>query len=141
MKGCIFYGGRRNIIWAEIIVLYPYRRKANHLSFIGANKEGRIAMGELNECDARHEALRVRIDHVESLAEHKSRDLERRLEGLNHLRNEVMTDRSAFLKKEVQDIRNHYVDVRFQQIERLVYIGVGIALALQFVLHYLGGIK
>jgi hypothetical protein len=94
-----------------------------------------------NLCITKHEALRVRIDSVEALSQNRDEELERRMEGLNHLRQEVMTDRGQFLKKDIQDVRNHFVDVRFQQIERLVYIGVGIALALQFVFHYWGGGK
>lgn len=73
-------------------------------------------------CDTRHTALMqiaglcsdklgLRIDHIEVLMEERKETLERRLAGLNELRNEVLKDRDLFLRKEIYDEKTKAYDL------------------------------
>lgn len=55
--------------------------------------------------------------------------VDRRLHELNELRKEVMLDRDQFAKKEVYD-------TRINSLSRIVYIGLGALLAIQFMLKF-----
>jgi multidrug resistance efflux pump len=53
--------------------------------------------------DERDERYRARWDSQEAALKLQSLELERRLEGLNQLRNDVVTDRGQFVTKETVD--------------------------------------
>ena len=55
--------------------------------------------------------------------------VDRRLHELNELRKEVMLDRDQFAKKEVYD-------TRINSLSRIVHIGLGALLAIQFMLKF-----
>jgi len=92
---------------------------------------------------------RLLEDH-EKLSARSDAELERRLDGLNQLRSEVVKDREVFLRRDVYDEGHKALTVRFDIAERAAtarievvernlawIIGVGSALvALSFLVGY-----
>lgn len=72
-------------------------------------------------CNERHDAVcrilhlhmekvSVRLDSMDRALEKAERDMERRLEGLNELRGDVVRDRDWFVRREAYEIKTTYYD-------------------------------
>ena len=65
-------------------------------------------------CDEKHAFMEKIINHrfeaMDDAVAARARELERRLEGLNELREQVISDRDEFLRKETYDLRVQYYD-------------------------------
>ena len=65
-------------------------------------------------CEEKHKSLKEIIDHrfkaLDDALTVRTTELERRLAGLNELRNEVTKDRDQFVKKDTYDLRVGYYD-------------------------------
>jgi len=106
--------------------------------------------------DTRFEAQKVAVDIALV-------DLNRRLEGMNEFRAQIQNERGSFLLKETYDSRHQLlesqinlqgaehskfvikeaydtkhqlIDVRIDSLAKLVYIGIGITLTLEFVFKF-----
>jgi hypothetical protein len=56
-------------------------------------------------CSTRHEIIQAQLAAMNSALELRTKELDRRLEGLNQLREEVVRDRDQFLRKDVYDVK------------------------------------
>ena len=56
------------------------------------------------------EAIKVRADATHTALQLKTQEMDRRLEGLNQLRQEVVRDRDQFLKREMYDDKSKSYD-------------------------------
>jgi hypothetical protein len=65
-------------------------------------------------CDEKHAYMGQLIDHRFEARDRavieRTKELERRLEGLNELRQQVVRDREQFVKRETYDMRVQYYD-------------------------------
>jgi hypothetical protein len=65
-------------------------------------------------CEEKHKHMQEMIDHrfeaMDDAVAARAKELERRLEGLNELREQVISDRDEFLRKETYDLRVQYYD-------------------------------
>ena len=65
-------------------------------------------------CDEKHAYMGQLIDHrfesMDRAVIERTKELERRLEGLNELRQQVIKDRDQFVKKETYDLRVQHYD-------------------------------
>ena len=65
-------------------------------------------------CDEKHAYMGRLIDHrfesMDRAVVERTKELERRLEGLNELRQQVVKDRDQFVKKEAYDMRVQFYD-------------------------------
>ena len=78
-------------------------------------------------CNIKHRLERELIDHrfdaMDRARVLRTGELERRLEGLNKLRDEVTADRDEFVKKETYDLRVGYYD-RYIEDTRITHQGL-----------------
>jgi hypothetical protein len=69
-------------------------------------------------CISRNETVKSRLDGMDVALGVRAQEIERRLEGLNQLRNEVVKDRDLFIRKDVfyqhQDAQNK----QYEEIEK-----------------------
>jgi hypothetical protein len=79
----------------------------------GDRRSGCMAV-DAKLCDEKHSYMERIINHrfesMDASVVAKSIDLERRLEGLNDLRAQVIRDRDQFVKKETYDLRVQHYD-------------------------------
>jgi hypothetical protein len=65
-------------------------------------------------CEEKHKHMQEILDHrfeaMDDAVAARAKELERRLEGLNELREQVVSDRDEFLRKETYDLRVQYYD-------------------------------
>ena len=61
-------------------------------------------------CDTKHQVFTERLNGMDRALAIRAADLERRLEGLNQLRQEVVRDREMFLNKEVYNTKTAFYD-------------------------------
>jgi hypothetical protein len=65
-------------------------------------------------CDEKHSYMNQLIDHrfdaMDRAVIERTKELERRLEGLNELRQQVVRDRDQFVKRETYEMRVGYYD-------------------------------
>jgi hypothetical protein len=109
-------------------------------------------------CKAKHMAVKVetelrernivtRLDAMDHALDLRTGELERRLEGLNQLRAEVVQDRKDFLLKDTYDIKTTYyddwcrgVDSRLTTLETRIATWVAtlgvLFTVVQLILHY-----
>lgn len=78
-------------------------------------------------CNLRHdlekEAIDHRFDSMDQALKLRAAELERRLEGLNELRTQVISDREQFVKKEAYEMRVGYYD-KYIDDTRLTHQGL-----------------
>jgi hypothetical protein len=71
-------------------------------------------------CIARNEAVKSRLNGMDLAIDVRAQEMERRLEGLNELRQDVVKDRDLFVRKDVfyqhQDSQNK----QYEEIEKRV---------------------
>lgn len=79
----------------------------------GDRRSGCMAVPE-KLCDEKHAYMNQLIDHrfdaMDQALKLRAAELERRLEGLNELRSQVVKDRDQFVKKEAYEMRVMYYD-------------------------------
>jgi uncharacterized protein YydD (DUF2326 family) len=97
--------------------------------------------------ELRERAIVARLDAMDEALTLRTGELERRLEGLNQLRQEVTQDRKEFLQKETYDIKTAYydewcrnVDARLTTLETRIATWVAslgvLFTVVQLILHY-----
>jgi hypothetical protein len=79
----------------------------------GDRRSGCMAVPE-KLCDEKHSYMERIINHrfeaMDAAVVARTIELERRLEGLNELRSQVIRDRDQFVKKDTYDLRVNYYD-------------------------------
>ena len=84
-------------------------------------------------CDSKHEAeqqlcaekehkLQARLDGMDRALILHANDMERRLEGLNQLRQDVVEDRKDFLPQRVYDIKTSAYDIWCTEVNRRITV-------------------
>ena len=73
-------------------------------------------------CIAKHDVIITRFEAMDKAVAARTQDLERRLEGLNQLRQEVIRDRETFLEKKVYDIKTQGYDSWCSDISKRITI-------------------
>jgi hypothetical protein len=68
------------------------------------------------ELELRREIINARLDAMDEALILRTSELEKRLEGLNQLRGDVVQDRSDFVRKEYYDIEHKRLSERFDNI-------------------------
>ena len=78
-------------------------------------------------CEQKHKDAAALINHrfeaMDRALIERTKELERRLEGLNELRVQVITDRDQFVKKDTYDLRVGYYD-KYIDDTRLTHQGL-----------------
>ena len=103
-------------------------------------------MGELTECPIReHEArfqhlreiLELKIEAADRALVIQGTEYQRRLAELNHAADRLHALTEQFVKSEVYRVQHANLESKVDTISRLVFIGIGVIMAVQFLLHYL----
>jgi len=64
-------------------------------------------------------------------------DLDRRLEGMNEFRAQLTRQASTFISRELHDQDIRVMQVKIESNSKLLYVGLGILMALQIAMKYL----
>jgi hypothetical protein len=60
-----------------------------------------------------------------------------RLEGLNEWRVQNKDERSKFITNEVYEAKHSLIESKIEALQKLVFIGLGIVIAVEFVLNFI----
>jgi hypothetical protein len=67
----------------------------------------------------------------------QAKEYERRLDGLNHETERIKNIQTTYMPKEVYEQKHALLEVKIENLQRLVYIGLGIILTVEFLLKYI----
>ena len=94
---------------------------------------------EENRIRADHfrEVLDLRLDAADKALSVQSQEYARRLLELNHAAERLAAMTERFVKADVYSVQHANLESKVDTISRLVFIGIGVIMAVQFLLHYL----
>ncbi len=82
------------------------------------------------------EFLNSRIDEIKDSVKVAYTSMEKRLEGMNEFRGQLKDQTAKFVTREEIDAKILNVDKDLRSLQRIVYIGIGITLTLQFLFKF-----
>lgn len=62
--------------------------------------------------------------------------MEKRLEGMNEFRDTLRDQASKFITREEYEAKHRQLDDKISTVQKIVWVGIGITLALQFLLRF-----
>lgn len=95
----------------------------------------------MSESVSLKEYLNSRIDDVKESVKTAYAAMEKRLEGMNEFRSQLKDQAGRFVTREEMDQRFTSTNARIEALQRIVWIGIGISLALQFVFQFFVKVK
>lgn len=82
------------------------------------------------------EYLETKIANVECAVRKAEDILELRLEGMNQFRDQIENERINYITKDLYEAHHSELQAEVANLERLVFIGLGIVLTLELVLRF-----
>ena len=83
------------------------------------------------------EVLKARLDMMEKLTGKTEQELNRRLEGMNEFRSALKDQNSTFLTRLEYDSKHALLEQKIEVVQKLVYIGLGIAIVIEIALRFI----
>jgi len=83
------------------------------------------------------ELMCLKIESNEKALELQAKEYERRLENLNHEAERLRSMASTYLPRELYEAKNKEIEIKIESLQKIVSIGIGVLLTLQFILHFL----
>ncbi len=101
--------------------------------------ETRVPLKEYIEkvIDEKEKQVILRYNNAKEALELSKKELDRRLEGLNELRSEVLKDRSQFVKVDTYESEKKAVNKELKWMQRVLFIGMGGLAVLVFILNFI----
>jgi hypothetical protein len=82
------------------------------------------------------EFLNSRIDEVKDSVKIAYNSMEKRLTGMNEFRDTLKDQAGRFVTREEMEAKMEGVQKDIQGLQKIVYTGIGVSLALQFLLKF-----
>jgi hypothetical protein len=83
------------------------------------------------------EYIDVKFSSHDSALKISEKEYERRLDFLNGEAERLKHMQSTYLPREIYETKHDLTTTKIEALEKLVYVGLGIILALQFIIHFL----
>ena len=83
------------------------------------------------------ELMDMRITNSERALTLQAKEYERRLDGLNSEASKLVDMQARYVTREVYDVQHDKLATEVYNLQKIVYIGMGILGALQFVLRFI----
>jgi Rad3-related DNA helicase len=81
--------------------------------------------------------IKLNTEGTERALEIATKEMERRLEGMNEFREQLEKQTRTFLTKEEYELKHQLMQQKLNIISKIVYIGIGVVIVLELVLKLL----
>ena len=88
----------------------------------------------LNDSVSLKEFITDKFQTLEKNTDTARQSMEKRLEGMNEFRQQLKDQNATFITKEDYDSKQQILNTKIEALEKIVYIGLGLCLALEIAL-------
>ena len=86
--------------------------------------------------EAELKSIKTRLDYIEKSIDKTEIELNRRLTGMNEFREALKDQNNNFITRVEYDAKHELVNTKLDGLAKLVYIGLGIFLVIDLLLHF-----
>jgi len=93
----------------------------------------------MEDCSQAHlrELLQTKIDSQEKALTLQAKEYERRLADLNHEAQRLRTMQETYVPREVYEVHIKEINQKIDLVQKMVFVGFGVILAIEFYFKYL----